>query len=268
MTTFTHTMTGTYWRSEVPPRCRKPRDVGHTVEVEVEVPDLTGDDAPVAIRHTAYGDRVTEWRWWDGRLFGAARCLPVGYLNRGVDNDEQAKTVLRRQGDGYVLIDGQPWEATDGPVWYPMTFGLGGNHGGTSLCFGSIERADSMSAFRADEATEAADYTVGVALHRGDNRSVERIRQTVGEVEILIPAAISGPTNAERVAVARDVARRKAREVADMLIAAAQEGVELPRSYSDPQGRDFDQAVQEAKDAIFEVVCWRETLTVADEASS
>jgi hypothetical protein len=69
-----------WYVQEIPPRCRKPRDVLHTKAVEVNIPEFRGvevdKNAPVAIvvYKKDYGTNKKvgeEFRLYDGRLYVA-----------------------------------------------------------------------------------------------------------------------------------------------------------------------------------------------------
>ncbi|WP_454875373.1 hypothetical protein [Paraburkholderia xenovorans] len=94
-----------YTEHVIPPRCRKPRPTFHEDgEIEIGITEVTGDDAPVALRahgtfiHRDDASYAVEYRWWKGRLW----------------------TSLNVDGNGeprgrYASEDNWDW-----PVWEPM----------------------------------------------------------------------------------------------------------------------------------------------------
>ena len=65
-----------YTEQEIPKRCRKPRSVPHEGYISLSIHEVTGAEAPVAIReHTkkwsekaeGYEPYTIEYRWWRQR---------------------------------------------------------------------------------------------------------------------------------------------------------------------------------------------------------
>lgn len=223
MNTFDVTATVTYAPMVVPPRCRKPRPVPETFTMILQVPWYTAEEAPVAARVPIweshdYGDLITELRTVDGKFY---RCEDGGGMPAQITVEElwtphRAVAVAQAEErvEGSILIDGVVWRACSEPVYRIMTFGLGHNHGGTSvgphIPYGreDLDRAEFVSALDYDEAVEAA---VKVATDRGDDKSLDRIR-TCSRIEVLIP----------EVFTLQSIGRRQALAVAEVKAAIAE----------------------------------------------
>lgn len=209
---FAISLTGTYTRDEIPPRCRKPRPVTYETSAQVEVPTVSSDDAPVAFRIREVEDRIKEIRTFDGRLF--APYLPHSHQeepslpgsvhfpqdvdvtrhhripNRAESEDEFHQTIEAFFG-GFLIIDGVVWAESREPAYEVVTFGLGGD-GSTALM--ATDRATQGNVFRADEFEAARAFAEDVARQRGDRqerfedpRSAEWDRA----IEVLIPEAVT-----------------------------------------------------------------------------
>lgn len=210
---FTVSLTGTYTRDEIPPRCRKPRPVTHETSTQVEIPMVSSDDAPVAFRIRGLEDRIKEIRTHDGRLFapylpeahqtgpsrpGSAHFPQVidteqGNLHqiiRDADSDEDFRQQAQKHYHRFLIIDGTVWREASEPGYSVTTFGLGNNHGGTSLM---VDTSRGM-VFRADEFDAALAYAIQVAAERGDTEYVSRFKgnpERYRDIEVLIPEAVT-----------------------------------------------------------------------------
>lgn len=201
-TPFAVTVTGSWGRSEVPPRCRKPRLVTHEESVQVTIPRVTSDTAPVAFHVAPEGD----YRLYEGHLyfphrpwarqheptipgtdhFPETQGIPRWWANSAEEFDRAA----RDWAQGFVIIDGEVWIRCGEPRYVVMTFGLGHNHGGTGLMVDTTDNSNikASSYFRADEFEAAHEYAVRVASNRGDSDSISRFKQGI---EVLIPEAVT-----------------------------------------------------------------------------
>ncbi|MBC3871494.1 hypothetical protein [Undibacterium oligocarboniphilum] len=156
----------------VPPRCRNPRPVRfHDGEIELEVPEIQSDAAPVAIRATYKRDSINpyqmEYRWYHNRLWTAVQCYrgepqfdketkdaskyamysdtidlrskyrlenrDFGmYLSIVTNSKVQAIEYLREWAKHQLIIDNIRYQPCGEPHYVVMTFGMGSNHGGTA----------------------------------------------------------------------------------------------------------------------------------------
>ena len=227
-------------------RHRNPRIRCVPAYVDVEIPEVTEEDFPVAmVTHTyqsvcekaaCYEDfermdsdfRIfsEEYRAYHGQLFkpvrvthGAAISLILkrgGYIAETLERcvpkhcswesdegeftensiivssskEEDARTI-RKAADRYLLFNGCAWEACGEPMYYIVTFGLGRNHGGTSMSVTRHynENLSSRCYFNALHRTEAVEYGRSVAERRGDTESVPRIGHGA-VIDVLMPEMV------------------------------------------------------------------------------
>lgn len=206
MTTFPIAVHVDYRRNEIPPRCRNPRMVAYEVETTVEIPSVTGAAAPVAflIRDP---DEMNEVRYYGGNLYAPfpnyARAKEPAEAGgsrfpsaQAIDvyeaaSDEHAIEEASAEFSRFLVIDGAVWARTGEPRYVVMTFGLGHNHGGTSLSSATHDNPNGVAAenyHRADAYEEALAHAVQVATARGDNESIPHFAPSI---EVLIPEAVT-----------------------------------------------------------------------------
>lgn len=152
------------------PRHRKPQDVDRELDVELSIPNITSDDAPVGftttttsferVRHddgssTSEEVEVTsEVRTYDGKLYSAVagdvdatpeNLIPRAFYIGGFGNTRPrmhagsaaaSAEEAQAEVDSFVAIDGKLWNECGEPVYFVRTYGLGSNNGGTSLLVG------------------------------------------------------------------------------------------------------------------------------------
>lgn len=196
-----------WYEMELPSsRHRKFVPVEKTGSHLIEIRQVPVEDAPEAFERryeVGYGDDkrtvVQTYRVIDGELFtNVDRWNERGFedadeiarkaaaFGRGSSYQPETKDELTGKMDAlarsYVIIDGQTWARTAEPVYKVMTFGLGSNHGGTSL---SIDDAPDPqygiadeSLFPADRYNDALEHALNVAENRGDDKSIDRIKST------------------------------------------------------------------------------------------
>lgn len=177
----------------IPPRARKPRPMPRQLDLEVTVPIVGDEDAPVAISFE--GDQFTpgEYRVYNGELYvkgkTSADDIKSIFENRfdGAHSYEESEAgvamdMQTRANELFVLGD-EVWHKTDEPVYAVMTFGMGGNHGSTSLGIESVSRyrredgrplGDTV--FPLDQREQAIEKALEVARERGDTESFDRLR--------------------------------------------------------------------------------------------
>ena len=195
-----------YTEEAIPPRCRKPRPVRMKDTMTVTIHELRGDETPVAIvqRDPLHvGNRPEEiiYRWWRKRLWTRGypsgreshpRLGPAGtwpypepYLAKS-----RVRSSIRRFQQTTALIDGEVWRVADEPRYVLMTFGLGCNHGGTSLMVDNHYNSNIHREryYRIDQREAAIAETARVALERGDDQSVPV--EPHADFDILIPEAV------------------------------------------------------------------------------
>lgn len=189
---FAVTVHGTYTRSEVPPRCRKPRPVLYDTTATVTVESVSSSAAPVALRVTELRDEErapSEIRTYQGRLYaphesyyrqegptvpGDSR-FPSEVTTHRYDHASSSEEFLSAIIDAYkpfLIIDGIVWAETSEPGYLVATFGIGGVNGTTSLMVS--DRTDYGTLFRADEFEAARAHAVEVS--QGSRRPGRPIR--------------------------------------------------------------------------------------------
>jgi hypothetical protein len=190
----------------VPKRCRKPRRVRFEGKMTVTIREVTSREAPVAIvAHSClYG--VEAFRWYDRRLWVARdqwsrRREPDGVYSYCELDPERAamswydplrvqRRNVRRWARDRLFVDGVLHRRCGEPRYVVLTFGLGGNHGGTALMDdlsynSNIGRSRYYPVTRRAGAVAEAER---MAMARGDTKSVP-IRPH-SEFVVLIPEAV------------------------------------------------------------------------------
>lgn len=212
------------------PRHRKwqHRDAVETVRVTVE--EVSAAEAPVAL--VVHGERVENggnggfvdcdraYLWYRDQLF--TRCETTDFdwtTNRRSTRDatqgditgwlrdaahggrplppnrDAALESLYKRAAGYLIVDGDVYEASMEPRYEIDVFGLGGNYGDTSVHVGETREPSFREprAFSALERDLALETAVAVATERGDDQSLGGIHASAS-IEVLIPEAVRVPT--------------------------------------------------------------------------
>ncbi len=220
------TVNYSYIEQIIPPRCRNPRPTRFDDGVAVlSIREVTSEQAPVAIigsekdyQSDDYLEPVV-YRWFEGRLWtncavsSCSRRRATNYpaigptLNLVKDSAVLSDTALGiyvcaregRQGiAGYLqactrdwlIIDGQLHRPAGEPMYLVMTFGLGGNHGGTALLTDDFLNPNIRveAYFSLLELEQATEYALKIASERGDTEKVST--ESGYKFELLIPEAI------------------------------------------------------------------------------
>ncbi|MEZ9709166.1 hypothetical protein AB4254_10855 [Vibrio breoganii] len=108
------------------------------------------------------------------------------------DNKDAVMATIRKVAEGLRIVDGVIYRKSSEPYYHVMTFGMGGNHGGTGLFVGSGTPHEGV--FNALQKDRAHQYGNSVALARGDDKSTP-ISTNGTEIEVLIPEAVLIPAN-------------------------------------------------------------------------
>lgn len=193
-----------------------------SVSEEKEVPKSHKDE------RTEFKPFTQELRYYQGKLFRKAyrRYGAIIYCNQTKDLEEVAAGLTRRmtymsgkfddstplitpesillnnnrealiektrqQASRFILFKGEIWETCTEPMYVAMTFGLGGNHGGTALMITEYYNPNIASEcyFRASDREKAITYAIEAAKRRRDIESISRIGK--GEIiEIVDPAMV------------------------------------------------------------------------------
>lgn len=195
----------------IPFRCRKPRTITLHGIVEVEIPEVPGEQAPVAFVVPSWDNDVPAdmVRWWNETLWEPYKpwshqtddSLPgskhfpaeqrVDYLPYDLDGLDAATTHVKTVFSRYLIIDGVVWCETGEPRYVIHTLGLGHNH--SSTCVGTVSHYNPnihrSRYFRADQFEQAKVEAIRLALGRGDTNSVPIIEQE-RPIQVLIPEAV------------------------------------------------------------------------------
>ncbi|MDF2880044.1 MAG: hypothetical protein K0R54_601 [Clostridiaceae bacterium] len=204
-------------------RCRKLRYREATDTIEVELKEVTAEEAPIAVEVTTpcfetgkTTKKTEEYRIFNGSFYKKAYLSEYESKQKGLyplekliesfekfnyysdygKEVEQSK-ILKKIND-YILIDNVIWVKTGEPRYCIVTFGLGRNHGSTGF-FCEHHYNPNISKnnyFNALERDKALEYGRDVAIRRGDTESVERMGKYY-DIKVLIPEAIKCNPQAE-----------------------------------------------------------------------
>lgn len=198
------------------PRCRKWRSRFVQGEFTAKIREATLSDAPVVLKVHDYetfaeGLHTTDYRLYDGKLYVPAlygryhNCEKGEYTNPvTVANDlnrlmicggrasrESVAAEYQREADKLLILDGTVWIKATEPFYAVQCFGLGGNHGGTSLMIDrNWHHAFDEDTYSALERETAVKEAVQIALGRGDTESVAHIQNNAYRIEVLDPSVI------------------------------------------------------------------------------
>ena len=188
-------------------------------EMVVEVPEIFKDIAPVAFIVKDYKE-TAEYRFWNNQLW---RVEKSNHLVTGIEGacsvqelidriehsgariycrdritKEYATQEIISANSRYVLISGEVYSKIGEPRYVLMTFGLGHNHGGTSLMLDNYYNSNISKNryFNALEKDKAVAEGKRVAEQRGDTDDIDRIGETY-HIEVLIPEAVKCDPQAE-----------------------------------------------------------------------
>lgn len=197
--------------NQIPPRCRKPRDVAASLQLAVEVAEIAASEAPVAFEmDEVLRDETTQWRLHEDQLYKLHRpwarqeeLSEVGskyfaheqtlhahqYGVYTPEHPQQVDDAVQSYYSDFLAIDGIIWRRADEPLYAVCTFGLGNNHGGTGLMVDEWVNPNIGQShyFAADQYEAALAHAIEVALGRGDTKSVDRFEQ---RIRVLIPEAV------------------------------------------------------------------------------
>lgn len=163
-----------YTENVIPPRCRKARQIRkNDGVVQIEIPEVTGEEAPVAIRSSGHFmsrqdvSFSVDYRWFNGCLWTADNLdgaeprrrscghddenwpawkeeidvrgeygnsnHEYGYSDQRSMSKSEIEAAIRELQAKHLIIDGIAHRKAGEPRYVAMTFGLGRNHGGTAL---------------------------------------------------------------------------------------------------------------------------------------
>lgn len=232
MNTFEVTAKVTYRPERIPPRCRKPRRVDEVFEMTMEIPVLQGAQAPVAcafhadeflpngVQHPKEG-----LRFYGDRFYTRTDATPGGdgfpavrYIDTYTGDRREAEREAVAKFEDRIIVDGFVWKAIGEPYYSVVGYGLGNNHGGSGLHLNFMYGSKLMTShdFAATELEAAIEGAVDFARGRGDDQSVNRLREFKG-VKVLLPEAFKIVPQSLRAASKEAEARVIADRAAEML---------------------------------------------------
>lgn len=210
-------------RGVIPPRHRNPRDIPRELDVEVSIPAVSAEDAPVGFTVTTckytggddMEDVTEELRVHDGNLWrpltenvaGVVGPMPANaerliarafhhgwheHPRMDAETEDAARAEAQAAADDFLSIDGNLYSKASEPVYEVRTYGFGGGvgiHVESSHQFRphDEDRAFPERVFAADQHAEAREYALTLA--RGKAESVSD-----GENIDLTPAFRPGST--------------------------------------------------------------------------
>lgn len=188
----------------LPPRCRKQRYEEREESINVNLREVPADALQLAFEDVSYEGKgkifLYNHKLWVKRkpeVVEGKSYTPLEWLKNcrekgscyfrtefdriyhGMDTSREAVVKqARKDMQGLILVDGDLYEQTPEPRYVVMTFGLGYNHGGTSLCVTyhynpNLAKSAYFSALQDKEAVARAKE---VAATRGDTESIPRIK--------------------------------------------------------------------------------------------
>lgn len=182
-----------------------------SAETTVTIPETTKDEAPMAfyvyeklnnsaVTYRLWNDQLWKPVPWNERAAHAEGWYPVEELLAALKNvstskanktSDEAKQEKHDFASRHLIVDGVVYEQTNEPRYVVMTFGLGHNHGGTSMFIEDHYNPNvrKESYFNALERNAAIAYGKRVAAERGDTTSVD----TLGDyciIQVLIPECV------------------------------------------------------------------------------
>lgn len=200
----------TYKEGYLPtPRHRKLRYRDVQDVVILNIPEITEQEAPIALRVHNWDDTKKNYRLWNNKLWtviqwhdkhcGKEGLLPLSELHWYIRGEyaywnyskEEIANSFIEDAKKYLIIDGVVYQVTGEPRYVSMTFGLGHNHGGTSLMIDNYYNPNISKKcyFNALEREKAIKFTKERAIKRGDTNDVDKIGESYN-IEVLIPKAV------------------------------------------------------------------------------
>lgn len=199
-----------YEESYIPPRCRKPRYIPCEEYVDITLAEAKAEDLQLAFEDTSFfgAGKIFFYKkklWACAKLRNPVLSKEQGIntpledllwthehcsfyfrfdFDRRVGKDTSRKAVMakaREDMQKYLLVDGVLYQQINEPRYCIYTFGLGHNHGGTSLSVNygynpNIPKDRYFSALQGDEAVAEANR---IAAARGDTDSVDEFKSYI-----------------------------------------------------------------------------------------
>lgn len=108
------------------------------------------------------------------------------------DNSCEQESKVEAVAKEFVYFEGAFWRVCTEPRYVVMTFGLGHNHGGTSLFITDEYNSNvpNKNYFSALHRKEAIEYGKETALARGDTEYVSQIENSEENIEVYMPEMV------------------------------------------------------------------------------
>lgn len=198
-----------FHENEIPPRCRKPRPIGHKEKVKVRIKEATASEAPVAFIVHSLKERPMEVRLFKNQLYKEARisfyngksaeeyafeAIPWEtvfrkYPNYGEYTKAEYIAYLKLTSREYLIVDGRVFHRCYEPFYRITTFGYYGC--GTAIFpeFSDKSRKEVFG-YSALDKDQAISDAIEIARNRGDEKDFDSIRRMPhGPIDVIIPSA-------------------------------------------------------------------------------
>lgn len=200
-----------YSESEIPPRCRKPRMVEKQDVVTVSVRELNVGELKPAFVVRDYKKEIVI-RSYNERLYkvktrrnqdGEEEPISTEYFEAflkgkgtnfwGENAQQDVINTLFEIADKYIISGEIVYEEVGEPRYCIYTFGLGHNHGGTSLSveFNFNDNISSTRYFDALHYKDAVLAATQIAFARGDDESVEHFYNGWHYIDVIDPNCVN-----------------------------------------------------------------------------
>ena len=199
-----------FHENEIPPRCRKPRPIGHKEKVKVRIKEATASEAPVAFFVHSLKERPMEVRLFKSQLYKEARisfyngkcaeeyafeAIPWETVFRKYPNYGEYTTkaeyiaYLKLTSREYLIVDGRVFHRCYEPFYRITTFGYYGC--GTAIFpeFSDKSRKEVFG-YSALDKDQAISDAIEIARNRGDEKDIDSIRRMPhGPIDVIMPSA-------------------------------------------------------------------------------
>lgn len=181
-----------YMEEYYPPRCRKPRFEEKEAFVNITLKEINRSDVRLAYK---VNDNV--YYEYNNQLYNLATARDISNfdIDDPIENlkycNEHCSTYFgfepyntltemkikaHKDMKSYILINGVLYKRCGVPMYELCVFGMGNNHGGTSLMI-SEKSIPNEYTFSASERIKAIDEAISTALKRGDTESINCIKK-------------------------------------------------------------------------------------------
>lgn len=199
-----------FHENEIPPRCRKPRPIGHKEKVKVRIKEATASEAPVAFIVHSLNERPMEVRLFKKQLYKEARisfyngksaeeyafeAIPWESVFRKYPNCGEYTTkaeyiaYLKLTSREYLIVDGKVFRRCYEPFYRITPFGYYGCETSIFPEFSDKSRKEVFGYSALDKDRAIAD-AIKIAAKRGDDKDIESIKEMAqGPIDVIIPSA-------------------------------------------------------------------------------